>query len=69
MKRKTQVKGSKNIFNTIIEKNFINLKEVLMKIQETQNTKQKFPTVQDNQNIKHTEQRESTKIFKEKKPK
>lgn len=66
----TQVSGTENILNKIIEENSPNLKkEVLIKTQEAYRTpnrqdKKKSPTTHNNQNTKHTEHRKDIKSCK-----
>ena len=56
-----QLKGPENIFNKILEENFLNLKkDILMKVKEAYRTpnrldKKNIPSPYNNQNTKYTE--------------
>lgn len=64
-----QTKGTENIFN-IIEENVFNLKKVHVKVKQAykyqiHRTKKKFPTIYNNENIKHPAQRKNIKSCKQ----
>ena len=72
-KEETQVKGTENIFNKkIIEENFPNLKEMLIKIQNTGQDQKKYTEHQTGPEKKvpssHTEQRRDIQSCKGRRP-